>query len=340
MSHHHHPKKEKARPEWYAAVKKYAKPNAKRSIGQMFDSIGPYVLLWALMAYFARQENWWVVTPLALLAGCFVVRIFIIFHDCGHYNFFKNKKTCKIIGYITGILSFTPFHDWGKDHKLHHATCGNLDKRGFGDIWTLTVEEFQNASRLEKLKYRIYRNPLIIFFIGPIFVFIVKQRFTRHHTGSNGKRSVYLCNLGLLVYTVAMTFVMGSFWSFFFAQFIVISVAAVLGVWMFYVQHQFEETYWENQENWTLVESALEGSSYYKLPRLFQWFTGNIGFHHIHHLSAKIPNYNLEKAYNDSEIFQEIEPLTIRRSLQLVNFRLWHEKERKMVGYKVLKQAS
>jgi acyl-lipid omega-6 desaturase (Delta-12 desaturase) len=330
--------KTKARPEWQAAVKKYSKPVMKKSIGQMLNTLLPYIGIWILMIYLA-ESHFWVSCILAALAGLFVVRIFIIFHDCGHYNFFKNKRTCDIIGYLTGIICFTPFHDWGKDHKLHHVTCGNLDKRGFGDIWTLTVNEFKEASRWEKFRYKVYRNPFILFLVGPIFVFTIKQRFTRKHTGTNGRKSVYLCNLGLLIYFAAMISIM-PFWTFFWLQFIVISVGAIAGVWLFYVQHQFEEAYWEHDEDWTLVESALEGSSFYKLPRVLQWFSGNIGFHHIHHLSSKIPNYRLEDAYNDEEIFQEIEPLTIRRSLELIHFRLWDEVNRKMVGYKAVRMQS
>ncbi len=328
-------KKIPAAPEWRAAVKQYAKPSVKHSVWQMVNSILPYLALWVGIVYFA-SEHFWISACLAALAGLLVVRIFIIFHDCGHYNYFKSKKVCKVVGYFTGLICFTPFHDWGKDHKLHHATCGNLDKRGFGDVWTLTLDEYKAADTWTKIKYRMYRHPAIIFFIGPILVFTIKQRFVREHTGKEGRMSVYLCNLGLALYCTGMILLMG-FWPFFWLQLIVIGLAAVLGVWLFYVQHQFEETYWEVQENWTFVESALEGSSFYKLPKLLQWFSGNIGFHHIHHLSAKIPNYSLEKAYLDEQIFQEIEPLTILRSLKLFNFRLWDKENRRMVGYKALK---
>ena len=333
-------KKKKARPEWYAAVKKYSKPDVKSSIWQIVNSVGPYLGLWALMAYFVRHDQLWTAAAIAPLPGILVVRMFIIFHDCGHYSFFKTKTANKIAGYFTGVLTFSPFHDWGKDHKLHHATSGNLDKRGFGDIWTLTVDEYKAADTKTKFKYRLYRNPLIIFFIGPILVFVVKQRFVRKHTGKNGAMSVYLTNVGLAIYSVLMVWALGwygdAWWQFLMLQLIVIAVGAIAGVWMFYVQHQFEETYWAYTEKWTLVESALEGSSYYKLPQPLQWLTGNIGFHHIHHLSAKIPNYKLEAAYNDSEIFQAVEPLTIRKSLQLFNFRLWDLKNQRMVGYKAL----
>lgn len=332
MSHTHH--KRKATPEWKAAVKKYSKPKLKSSIRQLFDTVGVYALLWVLMGWLVRGGHLWIAMLITPLAGLMTVRVFIIFHDCGHYNYFKSKRACKIVGYLTGILTFTPFHDWGKDHKLHHATCGNLDKRGFGDIWTFTVDEFKKAPPMERLKYKIYRNPFIIFLIGPIFVFTIKQRFTREHTGSAGKASVWWTNLGLLVFFALMYLAIG--WQFFLLQFAVIAVGAIAGVWMFYVQHQFEETYWENDEDWSFVESALEGSSFYKLPKILQWFTGNIGFHHIHHLSSKIPNYSLESAYYDSEIFQEIEPLTIRKSLKLIGFRLWDKENRCMVGYSAL----
>jgi len=324
-----------ATPEWRAAVKKYARPQRNKSLWQIANSVLPYLALWVGMIYFA-DKNFWISASLAAVAALFVVRIFIIFHDCGHYNYFKSKKACKIVGHITGIICFTPFSDWGKDHKLHHATCGNLDKRGFGDVWTLTVEEYKEASSWTKIQYRIYRHPAIIFFLGPILVFTIKQRFSRKHTGKEGRRSVYICNIGLALYITIMSLLFG-FWTFFFLQLIVIGLAAIFGVWLFYVQHQFEETYWEHQEDWSFVESALVGSSFYKLPKVLQWFSGNIGFHHIHHLSAMIPNYSLEKAYLDEQIFQDIEPLTVLKSLELFNFRLWDEENRKMVSYRVLR---
>lgn len=330
-------KKQKARPEWYAAVKKYSQPKVSSSIWQITNTLVPYISLWIAMWYFSAT-NLWLSSALAVLAGLLVVRIFIIFHDCGHFAYFKSKRACEIVGYITGIISFSPFYDWGKDHKLHHATSGNLDKRGFGDIWTLTVDEYKELDAKTQKKYRIYRHPLVIFFIGPIFVFVVKQRFVREHTGDNGKASIHITNIGLLIYGALMFWAIG--WQFFLLQFIVIAIAAVFGVWLFYVQHQFEDTYWEHNEDWTLAESALEGSSYYKLPRILQWLSGNIGFHHIHHLSSKIPNYRLEAAYNDSEIFQEVEPLTIRKSLKLVTFRLWDKENKKMVSFKALKNAA
>ena len=323
----------KKRPEWQEAVRRHSGPDLKRSIWQIVNTLVPMVALWVAMS-FTVQSNYWLTLLLAIPTGLLVVRSFIIFHDCGHGSFFKNKRTNHVVGTLLGILTFTPYNDWSREHALHHSKSGDLDHRGFGDIWTLTVAEYNALTPFAKLKYRMYRHPITIFLIGPIFYFVIQQRFTRSYTGASGRASVYVTNVLLALYIIGLSYALGGFKNFIMIQGPVTAVASIVGVWMFYVQHQFEDVYWERHEKWDYVRASLEGSSFYKLPRIFQWFSGNIGFHHIHHLSARIPNYKLEECYTSEPIFRDIEPLTFVKSLRLINFRLWDEEQRKMVDFK------
>ena len=320
------------KPEWKLAVNRYAGSDFKRSVWQLVNTLTPLVALWVAMA-FTVHSNYWVTLLLAIPASLLVVRAFIIFHDCGHGSFFKSQKANSIVGNLLGVLAFTPYNDWSREHALHHAKSGDLDNRGFGDIWTLTVKEYEAMSKYDQLRYRMYRSPLVLFLIGPIYNFVIQQRFTRSYTGRAGKRSVYIMNVLLVIYVVGMSYALGGFKTFLMIQAPVTAFSSIVGVWLFYVQHQFEDVYWERNKNWDYMRASLEGSSFYKLPKLFQWFSGNIGFHHIHHLSHRIPNYRLEECYNKEPIFQEIEPLTFIHSLRLINFRLWDEEKRTMVGW-------
>lgn len=322
----------KKRPEWQDAVRRHSGPDLKRSLWQLVNTLVPLTALWVAMG-FTVQTNYWITLLLAIPAGLLVVRSFIIFHDCGHGSFFKNKRTNHVVGTLLGVLTCTPYNDWSREHALHHSKSGDLDHRGFGDIWTLTVQEYNQRSTFDKWRYRVYRHPIMMFLIGPIFYFVIQQRFTRSYTGASGRASVYVTNILLAIYVIAMSYALGGFKNFIMIQAPVTAFASIVGVWMFYVQHQFEDVYWDRHEKWDYVTASLEGSSFYKLPRLFQWFSGNIGFHHIHHLSARIPNYKLEQCYNEEAIFQEIVPLTFRKSLRLINFRLWDEDSRKMVDF-------
>jgi omega-6 fatty acid desaturase (delta-12 desaturase) len=320
---------------WRPIVAKYQIPSLGKSIWQSVNSIGPYLAL-LVACYFTVSVSWLLTVSLASLAGLFLVRIFIIFHDCGHGSFFRSKKANNVLGFITGIMTFTPYRYWRWQHAVHHGTSGNLDHRGTGDIWTMTVNEYLNASWWIKLRYRISRNPIVVFFICPLLLFWVYQRFAFDKASTRDRRSVLWMNLSLLVYVTAMSLLFG-FWNYFFIQFILTLVSGTSGVWLFYVQHQFEDTYWRKAEEWDYLNSAMQGSSYYKLPKVLQWFSGNIGFHHIHHLSSRIPNYNLEACHNAEPFFSQVPELTLRKSWKSMSLRLWDEEGEKLVGYRHLK---
>ncbi len=318
---------------WQQAVARYQNADTRRSLWQMLNSIAPYFILWYL-AYRSLTVSYVLTLAFGFLAALFALRIFIIFHDCGHGSFFKSKKANDIVGVFTGILTFTPYYAWRHSHAVHHATSGDLDRRGVGDIWTLTYEEYLELPRWKRISYRLYRNPFVIFVIGPVIDFVVLQRLPYVNVSDKAreKNSVLHTNLALLGILIVMSLTIG-FWEYIAVQLPIIAVASSIGVWLFYVQHQYENVYWERHDSWDYATAALYGSSFYKLPRILQWFTGNIGFHHIHHLSPRIPNYQLEDCHNSSPIFQEIEPLTLRSSLKSLRVRLWDEDRHKMIGY-------
>jgi omega-6 fatty acid desaturase (delta-12 desaturase) len=240
-------------------------------------------------------------------------------------------------GFVTGVLSFTPYDYWRHDHAQHHASAGDLDERGFGDIWTMTVKEYLKAPKWTRLKYRVTRNPLCLFIIAPSVLFLFVHRMPSWDKKVKGARAAHLTNLAIFLMALAISSVIG--WkAYLLIQLPVTMIAASAGVWLFYVQHQFEGVYWERHENWDYVDEALKGSSFYKLPRILQWFTGSIGYHHIHHLAPKIPNYNLEKCYNEVPLFQEIKPITIYSSLKSITFRLWDEQHQRLVSFAYLKE--
>jgi len=316
---------------WKAVVVKYQQPSLPRALWQMVNTLVPYAALWYLM-YLSLPVSWWLVVPLAILAGAFTVRIFIIFHDCGHGSYFKSRRANDIVGFIAGMLTFTPYYHWRWEHNIHHASSGHLDKRGVGDIWTLTVQEYLDASRWKKFAYRLARNPFILFVIAPLYLFLIKQRFPAGNANPRERNSVAWMNLAILGMAVGLSFLF-SLKAYLLIQLIILMVAGASGVWLFYVQHQFEDVYWERGEDWSYTKAALEGSSFYKLPKILQWFSGNIGFHHIHHLSARIPNYNLERCHDADPLFQTVKPITLLASFKSFTFRLWDEQCRKLVGF-------
>ena len=317
--------------EWKQIVLEYQKPSRWRALWQILNTLGSYALLWYLM-YRALTVSWWLALPLAILAGAFLVRVFIIFHDCGHGSFFKSGKANDVLGFITGLLTFTPYYQWRWEHALHHATAGHLDKRGTGDIWTLTVEEYLESSPWKRLAYRLARNPAVLFVIAPLVVFLIKQRFPTAGASKRERHSVYWMNLAIAGMVGGMSVVFG-FKAYLLLQLTALSVAGAAGYWLFYVQHQFEGVYWERGDEWDYTAAALKGSSFYKLPRILQWFSGNIGYHHIHHLSSRIPNYNLERCHKAHLIFQNVKPLTLFSSLKSFTYRLWDEQRKKLVGF-------
>jgi omega-6 fatty acid desaturase (delta-12 desaturase) len=321
---------------WKEIVLKYQKPSPWKAAWQIIDTLIPYGLLWYLM-YLLRPVSWWLVLPLAVLAGALLVRVFIIFHDCGHGSFFKSPAANALVGFLAGIFTFTPYYHWRWEHAVHHANAGDLDKRGTGDVWTMTVQEYLEASRWKKFAYRLARNPFVLFVIAPLFLFVVLQRVPSTKANARERHSVHAMNLAILGMAASLSLVFG-FTAYLVIQLIILMVAGGAGVWMFYVQHQFEDVYWERGENWSFTAAALQGSSFYKLPRILQWFSGNIGFHHIHHLSPRIPNYNLEKCHKANPLFQQVKPITFFSSLKSITFRLWDEKGRKLVGYRHLRK--
>jgi omega-6 fatty acid desaturase (delta-12 desaturase) len=297
----------------------------------------PYTVLWFLsVSLLGQGVAYWKVLPLIVLATGFHVRIFIFFHDCCHGCFFPSRRANRWLGHITGVLTMTPFDDWRHKHALHHAGSGNLDRRGAGDVWTMTVQEYQAASKWEKIGYRIFRNPFVLFVLGPFYLFFVAQRFAHKTSGPRERRSVAVTNLSLLGILIGawMTIGLGRF---LLIALPIIALSGMLGVWLFYVQHQYEHAYWSEHEEWDPVKAALDGSSYYKLPKLLQWFSGNIGLHHIHHLRARIPNYHLQKCQDSVEEMQRVEPLTLLRSLRSLTLNLWDDERQRMVSFRALR---
>ena len=321
---------------WRSAVAPFQHADTRRSAWQLVDSLIPYLVLWILM-YWSLSISYWLTLALAVLAAGFMVRLFIIFHDCGHGSFFASQRANDAVGILTGILTFTAYYDWRHSHAVHHATAGDLDRRGTGDVFTMTVDEYLDASWWKRLAYRLYRFPPVMFGIGPSVVFLIVQRFPIRVAGQRERNSVLWTDLALLVILVAAALTIG--WqAYLLIQIPIMVIGGAAGVWLFYIQHQFEGVYWERHEKWDFVAVALQGSSFYKLPRVLQWFTGNIGFHHIHHLSPRIPNYNLEPCHNASPLFQAVPPITIRSSLKSLGLRLWDERSRHLVGFSVAKQ--
>src|ERR1043166_2019786 len=333
------PAQPKVHPEnaaWKEIVEKDQKPSPWRAVWPIIDTLVPYTLLWYLM-YRCLSISWWLVLPLAVLAGALLIRVFIIFHDCGHGSFFKSRIANDTVGFIAGVLTFTPYYHWRWEHAIHHASSGHLDRRGVGDIWTLTVQEYLESTRWRKFAYRLARNPIVMYVIGPLYLFFVRQRIPSSTASRRERHSVHAMNAAVLAMAVALRLVFG-IKNYVLIQLIVLMVAGSAGVWLFYVQHQFEDVYWERGEDWSYTAAALQGSSFYKLPRILQWFSGNIGFHHIHHLSPRIPNYNLEKCHKADPLFQEVKPITFLSSLKSLTFRLWDEERKRLVGYRHLRE--
>ena len=318
---------------WKEIVVKYQKPSTSRALWQIVNTLGPYALLWYLM-YRSVTVSWSI--ALAILAGGFLVRVFIISHDCGHGSFFRSSKANDIWGFITGVLTFAPYYHWRWEHALHHASSGDLDRRGLGDIWTLTVLEYLESSRWQRFAYRLARNPVVLFVLAPLYLFLVKHRLPKAKASRRERYSVYWTNLAVLGMAAGLSWVFG-LKAYLLLQFVIMMVAGSAGLWLFYVQHQFEGVYWERAEAWDYTAAALQGSSFYKLPRILQWFSGNIGYHHIHHLSSRIPNYNLERCHRTHLLFQSVKPVTLFSSLKSLSFRLWDEQRQKMVSFSALR---
>ncbi len=325
------------KPEWYKATAQFALQDDSTSILQLLATLVPYFFLMALMAWTVRNGYPYAITlAIGVAAAALFSRIFIFFHDCTHGSFFHSPRWNRNVGYLCGILTFTAFHDWRRSHARHHITAGDLDRRGIGEITTMTVEEYLTAPPLQRLSYRLYRHPLIMFGIGPLYYFLLRNRYPV----PGGKKidfiSVIATNLAIVAIIVTASLTVG-FRTYFLVQFPVLLLAATLGVWLFYIQHQFEGVYWSRHKEWDPWRVAMEGASYYKLPKLLQWVTGNIGFHHVHHMRPGIPNYRLQECYEAIPELQQIKPITIRTSLRSLRLHLYDEQQRKMVSFGSLK---
>lgn len=322
---------------WQKAVADYQTPHTWRSWWQVINTLVPFFLLWILMVL-SLDVSYWLTLLLAIPTAGFFARTFIIFHDCGHGSFFKSKRANDTLGFITGILTLTPYYRWRHDHAVHHASVGDLDRRGVGDIMTLTVKEYQQKSGWDRLVYRVTRHPLALFTVGPLGLFLINNRFSTRTSGKRERYSVYWTNLALLVIVLLISVTIG-LKAFFLVLLPVMILGTTAGIWLFYVQHQFQGVYWERHERWDYLSAALKGSSYYKLPRLLQWFSGNIGFHHIHHVSPRIPNYYLEKCHRDNPMFQGVKTLTLLSSMRCMFLSLWDEDKNELVSFGDLKKA-
>jgi omega-6 fatty acid desaturase (delta-12 desaturase) len=318
---------------WTKLLAPYREPDAKRSVWQLASAAFMFAASWALM-YFALDVGYWLTLILAVPAAFCLIRLFIIQHDCGHGAFFKSSRASNITGSILGVFTLTPYHYWRKTHALHHATSGNLEHRGFGDIDTLTVDEYLALSRWGRFKYRLYRHPAVLFGVGATVQFFVRHRLPTlvPRTWTRERLSILWTDVGLAAFVVGMGLLVG-FRAFALVHVPLMALACSIGVWLFYVQHQFEPTYWEHDERWVYDSAALQGSSYYRLPKLLQWATGNIGLHHIHHLNPRIPNYKLQQVLDTHPELRQVPTLTLWESLRCVRLTLWDERAHRLVPF-------
>ncbi|MBT3232506.1 MAG: fatty acid desaturase [Calditrichaeota bacterium] len=319
------------------STKKYASSETKKSIIQIVDSFLPYLLLWIVAIVILRRGvSIWFLPIITTLMLVFYFRIFIIFHDCCHHSFFTSSTANKIVGTLFGILTFTPYQSWAREHITHHATVADLDRRGIGDITTWTVNEYLVASKWKKFAYRVYRNPLVLFGIGPIWVFFILHRLPQRVSGRGVRNSIIITNLALAAILVIASISIGVK-TYLWIQVPVIYFGGMIGIWLFYVQHQFEPANWYRHEEWDFKKAALYSSSYYKLPGILQWITGNIGLHHVHHSNARIPNYKLQACLDNTSLLQEIKPLSIRSSLKTIKLSLWDENKNTLVSFREIR---
>lgn len=321
------------RPMWTNKLKINATPIFTKSIFQLANTIIPYLFLMAVSVIFIKKDfPFWTILLLIPIESCFFVRIFILMHDCSHESFLKSEKATTIVGHILGIFSFTSFYNWKQSHQIHHATTGNLDKRGVGDIMTMTVNEYKSLSKLKKLTYRLYRNPITLFLFGPFYVFIFRQRFPTKLNNRKEIMSIFATNILLAIIITTMHFTIG-LKVYIAVQLPVFFIGGSFGIWLFYIQHQFEDAYWEHNNSWDIFSASMEGSSYYKFPKILQWFTGNIGLHNLHHLSPRIPNYNLVNSFKEIPASYKMNKFTMLYGLKSIFLILWDENSKKLIDF-------
>ena len=320
--------------DWMKLLAPYRTPDHGRSILEIVITVIPFVVFWVL-AYLSLSVSYWLTLFFCVITAGFLMRLFLIQHDCGHGSFFENREANDWVGRVIGVATMTPYQVWRFSHAKHHATSGHLERRGVGDIDTLTVREYQAMGRWERIAYRIYRFPLVMFVIGPAYVFLIKHRlpFGFMKSGKQFWISAMGTNLGIAAVALAMIWLIG--WKAFFLVHLPICViSASIGVWLFYVQHQFEDSYWADSQSWTIEEAALYGSSHYDLPAPLRWITANIGIHHVHHLYSRIPYYKLQQVLKDFPELADIRRFGFIESLSCIRLRFWDEVGKRMVSAK------
>jgi omega-6 fatty acid desaturase (delta-12 desaturase) len=315
----------------HESVDLYARPDLGRSLLSLATSVVPFIALWVLM-YLALPVSYLLVLVLAVPAAGFLLRTYILFHDCAHGSFLPGRRANAYLGAVLALIVFTPFALWRHEHAVHHATGSDLDRRGTGDVPTLTVAEYNGRSWQGRLGYRLFRNPLIMFGLGPIFAMLLEPRWVSRSARPRIKRSVWGTNLAIALVVGGLCWLLG--WrDFVLVEAPLVPLAGGVGIWLFYVQHQFEDTYWQRSRDWSYTDAALRGSSYLRLPKLLQFFTGNIGLHHVHHLNPKIPNYNLQRAHDDNPIFHSVPEVSLWDGLRATRLKLWDEDASRLVTW-------
>ena len=314
-----------------AALAPLAKPRLGRSLLDLATSVVPYLAL-LVLTYFALQVSVLAALALAIPTAGFLLRTYIIFHDCAHGSFLPSKRANAWLGRVLGLLVYSPYQSWRHSHAVHHATAGDLDRRGTGDVPTWTVAEYRGHGRMSRLGYWLFRHPLVMFGIGPAWALAIQPRLTSRSARPRSRRSVLGTNLVLAVVVGLACWAIG--WQeYLLVQWPAALIAGAAGVWLFYVQHQFEDTYWERGGDWSYADAALRGSSYLRLPKVLQFFTGNIGLHHVHHLNARIPNYNLQRAHDENPVFHDVPTLSLLDGLRSVRLKLWDEEAERLVTF-------
>ncbi len=322
--------------KWREIVARYQTPSVRRAVWQLVSTIVPLLAAFWLM-YWSLSVSYLLTLVLAIPAAGLAIRTFIIMHDCGHGSFLPSRTWNDVVGWVTGILTATPYAHWRREHAIHHATSGHLEQRGTGDITTLTVREYLAAKWHKRTKYRLYRSPLVLLGLGPTFLLIKHRWPARDLAGKRERLSVHGTNLALLGLATLLSLLIG-FREFMMIWLPIALLSGTAGVLLFYVQHQFEDAYWREGGDWDYATAAVAGSSYFRLPKVLQWFTGNIGFHHVHHLSPKIPNYQLERCHRENPTFQKVTTLTLGQSIRTLGLKLWDEDSGRMVGFRHLRK--
>lgn len=319
------------RPAWRDALAPYARPRLGRSALDLATSVVPYVALSVLM-YLALDVSYLLTLAIAVPAAGFLLRTYIVFHDCTHGSLLPSKRANAWVGRTLGVIVFSPFSSWRHNHAVHHATAGDLERRGVGDVPTLTVAEYRGMPALKRLGYRLFRNPLVMFGLGPLFAMVILPRLTSRSARPRIRRSVIGTDIALVVLIGLLCWLIG--WrEYLLVQGPTAMLAGSAGVWLFYVQHQFKDTYWRRTDEWSYADAALQGSSYLKLPRVLQFFTASIGLHHVHHLHARIPNYNLQRAHDENPICHHVPTLSLWDGLRAVRLKLWDEERGRLVTF-------